>query len=83
MFCKDLNMLLLYLLSYIELKFENAAVLKCSQVMPVPSTFYLANRDSWYDVVAMPQFSLLEACINEQMLGENCFFSLELIIITL
>ena len=38
MLCKDLNMLLLYLLSCIEFKFGNADFLKCSQVMPVPAT---------------------------------------------
>ena len=38
MFCKDLYTLLLYLLSYIECKFGNAAFVKFSQVMPIPTT---------------------------------------------
>ena len=38
MLCKDLYTLLLYPFSYIECKFENAAFLKSSYVMPAAAT---------------------------------------------
>ena len=72
-------MLLPYLLGF---KFGNAAFLKFNQMMPVPAIFTqgLLSKQRQLIQCCVSRFTLLEACTDEQMLGEHRFFSPELII---